>query len=489
MNASLGTLLARACQLIDVRRFDEAAATIRQILQQDPDNSFAHALLSICLEATEQFQPATEHAERAVATDPESSFGHYALANVLHGRQRYPEARAAIDAALLLDPDDTRFYALKAQICFGQRNWSEAQSAAEQGLRLDPVDESCANLRAMALRQQRKGGDAEQAIRETLARDPENSDSHANLGWSLLERRQAKEALHHFQEALRLDPESEFARTGLIHALQSQYVIYRWMFQYFVWISKFSTKHIWAILVGGYFGYRVLMYVNETVPALRFITGPLMVAYLLFACSSWLVGPITNLALMATRYGRQALKPFERWTTIGVICCLVCGVAILLSAFSMLFSLPTVAILIQLGLMVGVLAVPLSVLSSFDPGWPRQSAFAIFGLLAVMVVVQLVNTVVAFRTPIPKGRISAETLIKVTEAKRRLETIAELPEEQKQTAKLGLIRDLESARTQLAEPSKRTVDIFAGRLFTVYNWLILISLLTLNWLGMQTVRK
>jgi hypothetical protein len=136
-----------------------------------------------------------------------------------------------------------------------------------------------------------------------------------------------------------------------------------------------------------------------------------------------------------------------------------------------------------------VLAVPLSVLSSFDPGWPRQSAFAIFGLLAVMVVVQLVNTVVAFRTPIPKGRISAETLIKVTEAKRRLETIAELPEEQKQTAKLGLIRDLESARTQLAEPSKRTVDIFAGRLFTVYNWLILISLLTLNWLGMQTVRK
>ena len=489
MNTSPGTLLTRACQLIDVRRFDEAAATIRQILQQDPDNSFAHALLSLCLEATQQFQPATEHAERAVATDPESSFGHYALANVLHGRKRYPEARAAIDAALQLDPDDTRFYVLKAQICFGQRNWSEAQAAAEQGLRLDPVDETCANLRAMALRQQRKGGDAEQAIRETLARDPENADSHANLGWSLLERRQVKEALQHFQEALRIDPESEFARTGLIHALQSHYVIYRWMFQYFVWISKFSQKHIWAILVGGYFGYRGLMYLTEAVPAWRFITVPLVVAYLLFACSSWLVGPITNLALMASRYGRQALRPFERWTTLGVICCLASGVIILLCAFLLSFALPTVKIVIQLGLMVGVLAVPLSVLGSCDPGWPRQSAFAIFGLLTLMVVVQLVNTVVACRTPIPAGRISAESILKVTEAKRRLNESAGLSEEQKRAAQLGLNRELEAARSRLAEPSKRAVDIFAYRLFTAYNWLTLISLFTLNWLAMQTVRK
>jgi Tfp pilus assembly protein PilF/xanthosine utilization system XapX-like protein len=492
MNTSPGTLLARACQLIEVRRFDEAAATIRQILQQDPDNSFAHALLSLCLEATQQYQLATEHAERAVATAPEFSFGHYALANVLHGRKRYPEARAAIDAALRLDPDDTRFYVMKAQICFGQRNWSEAQAAAEQGLRLDPVDESCANLRAMALRQQRKGVDAEQTIRETLARDPENSDSHANLGWSLLERRQAKEALHHFQEALRLDPESEFARTGLIHALQSHYVIYRWMFQYFVWISKFSQKHIWAILVGGYFGYRVLVYVNETVPALRFITGPLMVAYLLFACSSWLVGPVTNLALMASPYGRQALRPFERWTTMGVAGCLASGMIVLLSTFLLPFELPTVEILIGLSLMLGVLALPLSGLSNCRPGWPRQTAFAIFGLLGLMVLAQLVNTVVACRTPIPVAKLSAEklgNLITVTEAQRRLDESAKLTEEQKRAARLELKRELEAVKSRLAEASKRPVDRFASRLFTAYTWLTLISVWTLNWLGMQTVRK
>ena len=368
MNASLGALLARADQLMQVRRFDEAAATIRKFLGQDPDNGFALALLSLCLSATQQLQAATEQAERAVAADPELPLAHFALATSLRNRQRFPEAQVAIDTALQLAPENHQLYGLKAQICFNQRNWRDAQAAAEQGLRLDPGDETCANLRAMALRQQRKGADAEQAIRETLARDPENSNSHANLGWSLLEQRKVADALKHFQEALRLEPDSEFAKAGLIHALQSQYVIYRWMFQYFAWISKFAKKYIWAILLGGYFGYRALLALAENVPALRIVAIPLVIAYVVFALSTWLVTPITNLALMASRYGRLALKPFERWNSLAVAGCLAGGLCLLVLSALRPLQGGIAENLIFPGFMLGLLALPVSGLSRCDPG-------------------------------------------------------------------------------------------------------------------------
>ncbi len=169
--------------------------------------------------------------------------------------------------------------------------------------------------------------------------------------------------------------------------------------------------------------------------------------------------------------------------------CLASGLSILLGVFLLPFEPPTVGILIQLALMIAVLALPLSGLSGCDQSWPRQWAFAIVGVLELIVVAQLVNAVVACRTPIPKGRISTETLTKITEAKRRMETIAELPEEKRQTAKLELIRELMLTGARLAETIKRSHDILAGRFLTVYTWLTLISVWTFNWLGMQTVNK
>src|SRR5262249_11867800 len=155
--------------------------------------------------------------------------------------------------------------------------------AAEEGLEQDPEHVSCNNLRAMALVKLGRNAEAGTTIATALERQPENAFSHANQGWGFLHQGNHQKALEHFPGSLRLDPEMEYARAGIVEAMKPRHWIYALFLRYFLWMARLSGKAQWAIIIGGYIGYRALGALAEKQPDLSPWVRPIMVAYIVFA--------------------------------------------------------------------------------------------------------------------------------------------------------------------------------------------------------------
>ncbi len=304
MNANL----ERGILLFQQSRHELAEEEIRQSLAADPGDAYAHALLALCLAHREQFKDATEEAQQAVHLQPDFSFAYYTLANVWHQRNYEKEALSAVQEALRLDASQTSYYALLAKIHLGESRWKEGLDAAERGLQLDAEDVDCNNLRAIALVKLGRKSEAGATIDAALRRNPDNAVTHANQGWTLLEKNQPKEALEHFREALRLDPQNEWARRGIIEALKARHFIYALMLRYFLFMSKFSRRGQWAIILGAYLGNQILQGVATANPRLVPWILPIRILYIVFALMTWIASPLFNLILRLNRFGRLVLS-------------------------------------------------------------------------------------------------------------------------------------------------------------------------------------
>ncbi len=304
MSAHLG----RAQILLEQSRFELAEKELRIELADDPDHPLAHALLALCLARAKNFKEAMSEAKLAIHLGPDLAFGHYVLASVLDDQECYNEAEDAVQEALRLDPEDPDYFAMLSQIKLNQRRWPEALEAAERGLQLDSEHVSCTNLRAIALVKLNRKEEAGATIATALAREPENAISHANQGWTLLQRNESEKAMEHFREALRLNPELDWAREGIVEALKARHFIYRIMLGYFFWMSRLSSRAQWGVVIGGYFGYRILLSFAENNPAAAPFIWPVLILYIIFAVLTWIARPLFNLLLRLHPFGRLALS-------------------------------------------------------------------------------------------------------------------------------------------------------------------------------------
>jgi Tfp pilus assembly protein PilF len=367
----------RALLLIQQRRFDLAEQELRLYLAEHPDLDWPHAMLALCLSEGKRPQEAHREAEMAIGLAPDNSFNHYVHSVVLAEANCLPEAEAAIRAAIGLEHGSAAYFGQLANVSLRQRRSQEALTAAELGLQIDPADDTCANLRSVALINLGRRAEATDTLRSALARDPDDGYTHANLGWSLIEQGQYDQALEHFREALRLEPNLEHARHGIVTALKARNILYRPILWYFLWVQKLNAKYAFAMLIGLYLGYRLLGNVAAQNPALAPFVAPLLIAYLVFALTSWLANPLFNLVLFTNRFGRLALSRDERATSLLVAGCLLLAILFLAGAvWSPLF------LLAGLGMVLATL--PLSKVFDAEPGWPRLAIVAMGLAVAAM---------------------------------------------------------------------------------------------------------
>ena len=377
--------LERALLLHQQGRHELAERELRQHLASEPGDGFAHALLAINLLEQEQLDAAESAAREAIGNAPDVAFAHYALARVLSQRNREDEAVQAIREAIRIEPTDADYHGMLAAIEFDRRRWAEALAAAESGLQFDPEHVGCNNLRAMALVRLGRTVEAGATIESTLARNPEDAFSHANRAWTHLESGRRKEAMEHFRESLRLDPTNDWARAGLVEALKAGNPVYAVMLKYFLWMQKLPDGARWGILLGGYFGNRVLGVVARENPAWSPWITPLRVLYVAFALLTWLANPLFNLALFLHPVGRHALNDDQRSQARWVGTCL--GLALVSAAMGLVA--PGSGPWLMPALVFGLLTLPVSAVHGCDRGWPRTTMAAIAwvllaaGLLAV----------------------------------------------------------------------------------------------------------
>jgi tetratricopeptide (TPR) repeat protein len=379
--------LERALLLYQQSRHEQAEDELRQALASEPDDAYAHAMLALCLAHREKFDEATTEAGQAIHLKPDFSFAYYAQARVLYDRNRFPEARVAIEEAIRLDSVDADYFSLLAGIHFQEYRWQDALNAAEQGLQFDPEHIGCTNLRAMAMVKLGRKAEAGRTIDAALSKNPGNALTHANQGWTLLEKGEPKKALEHFREALRLDPENEWARRGIVEALKARNIIYAVMLKYFLRMSRFSKRGQWTIILGGYFGNRMLAMLADANPRLAPWLLPLRILYVVFALMTWMAYPFFNLLLRVNRFGRFALSRDQtvasNWFGLCLLSALIALGGACVYGFDSLWIIAAVVF--------GVLLLPVSAIYRCASGSPRNSmaaltiCLALLGLGAVLV--------------------------------------------------------------------------------------------------------
>jgi tetratricopeptide (TPR) repeat protein len=372
--------LERALLLYQQSRHELAEKELRQALAADPRHSFAHALLALCLAQRQQFQEATAEAQQAIHLEPDLPFAYYAHAKVFFDRDRYPDAQSAIEEAIRLDASDPDYFSLLSSIHLQRHKWQDALHAAEQGLELDPEHVGCTNQRAIAMVKLGRKAEAGATIDAALAKQPESSVTHANQGWTLLHKGDHKKALEHFREALRLDPENEWARLGIIEALKARNIVYALMLKYFLWMSRFSPRAQWAIILGGYFGNRLLGAVASANPRLALWVLPIRILYVVFALMTWMAYPFFNLLLRADKFGRMVLSREESVASNWFGWCLFAALISLAGCIIFGFDSPW---LISAAVFAFLL-LPVSSVFRCAPGWPRNVMAALSILLALL---------------------------------------------------------------------------------------------------------
>lgn len=370
--------LLRAQLLIQQSRYELAAQELRGELAVNPESPMAHSLLALALASQgkpELYDEAMSEARQGVFRAPDEVFSHYAIGFVFMQKEDLDKAEAAYREAMRLDPEDERAVGMLASLMLMRHRWDEALKFADQGLAIDPESEHCTNVRARALTQLGRRAEAADAITGTLSRNPENAYSHANQGWTLLADGNHAKAVEHFREALRLDPNLEWARAGVIEALKARNLLYRVILNYFLFMSRLSGRAQWAVIIGTYVGYRVVLKAAQTMHGAGFILWPLVILYIVFVYLTWTAKPLSNLALRLHRFGRLALSREEKkasnWTGAAALLA-VAGIGGGLLATLHAASAPAGRISILLGVLSMIMVIPIAGTLNLSPGRARR---------------------------------------------------------------------------------------------------------------------
>lgn len=375
----MAVLIQRAQLLLQQGRYQDAVTTLRQHLSGSAGDVDGLFLLAICHLEMDQTDDAAMVVQNALSLAPADDRFLYLQARIMLLKRQYDAAITAIREAVALFPYHADYFAMWSEILLCRKEYKEALQKAEEGLALDPENQACLNLRSHALF---KLGNKEAAfsdLHSALEHNPENAYTHANLGWKYLEAGDHRKALEHFRESLKIDPNDQWARSGMVQAMKARYWLYRQFLHYSFFMGRQKAGTQWAIIIGIFILTRIA---NK-------VFFPLYVLLALFALSTWLIGPVSNLFLRLNPYGRYALTP-EQMKVSGMV-----GILLLTAVLSAgLFWITDIPVLLALAISSGVLLLPVS--SMYAPATPKGKKILTIStiVLAVLALAGIVMTAI-----------------------------------------------------------------------------------------------
>lgn len=302
----------RALLLLQHHRPAEAEAELRGHLSEHPTDVDALLLLSLALTQQDKHTDAVSVAQEAVAAAPDRASAHHYLAKALFHKGDLAKARLAAEESIRLDPEEADHFGVLALVLNHQGEHAAALKAAEQGLALEPEHLTCLNVRSIELSLAKRFQEADSAMNKALELDPENPYTHSNTGWAVLRRGDHRRAMEHFREALRREPGMEHARQGMIEALKARYWIYRIWLRYVFWVGNLKPGTQRLFIFGTWLLVRIIGSMAKHIEGLRTIGLVVLVLYVLFALSTWVIEPLTNLLLRFNRFGRYLLDKEQK---------------------------------------------------------------------------------------------------------------------------------------------------------------------------------
>ncbi len=242
---------------------------------------------------------------------PNAGYSHYLMGKVQFHLDKKDVAMEHARSAIAFEPEDAEYRHLEGQIHFYNKDWTQALASADKGLSLDASNLNCLNLRSNCLIKLNRKDEAKSTMDKALDRDAENAYTHASTGWNFLEAGDHVKALEHFTQSLKLDPQNESAKVGMKEALKAKKIFYRYFLKYSFWMSKMKSSTQWMLILGAYFGIQALGRLADQHPEISVFVVPVILVYVIFALSTWVIAPIANVFLRTDPQGKLALTAQE----------------------------------------------------------------------------------------------------------------------------------------------------------------------------------
>ncbi|WP_100611301.1 tetratricopeptide repeat protein [Confluentibacter lentus] len=308
-------LLSKVEILIQQKKFAEAENILSSLLREDSNNTHFLSLLAEVNLQQDKFENANSIIENAIGLSPDTPHLFYVKSRIAIQQDKLNEAEKNINQAIELDPYDADYFALLAHIKLGRKQFEKALQTANRALEIDAENLLALNTRGTALNKLNRSEESFKTIEGALREDPNNAYTHANYGWGLLEKGNHQKALEHFKESLSNDPTFEYAQSGMLEAIKATNPIYRVFIKYSFFINNLTAKYQWGVIIGFYIGFKILRTFAKNNEALQPYLTPLIVTLALFAFSTWIIAPISNLFLRFNKYGQLLLDKKEKMSS------------------------------------------------------------------------------------------------------------------------------------------------------------------------------
>jgi Putative Zn-dependent protease, contains TPR repeats len=231
-----------ANQLRQEGKLEEAIASYRQAIEQNPNFYLSHHNLGEALAKLDRWDEAVTSYDRAIQLNPNSVWSYYNLGEALAKLCRWDEAIASYHRAIELSPDfytfytslgealckqgrrpeAATFYCQAAEFLVKQQRWDEAKNCYSQAIKLNPsVKDDYPNL-AETLTKQRQLEVAIATTSKSIDIDPDSAESYCQLGNLLAQQNRRIEAIESYKKALALNFDLEEAHSSLINLLIEQ---------------------------------------------------------------------------------------------------------------------------------------------------------------------------------------------------------------------------------------------------------------------------
>jgi len=201
-----------------IQRWRDSFTLFEHTLAITPPNLRIEHNLGVALGASDRYDEAAAHFEKALQIDPNFYDGLVAM-GVTRGHQaRIPEAIEYFQAAIRSQPDAPKAHVQLAHALWTQKRDEAALEEMRRAFQLAPKDVNIVADFGLALGLVGRVQEAIEQLHEALRLNPNSAEAHNNLGLALLASGKPRESIPEFEVALRLKPELKGAADNLQRA-------------------------------------------------------------------------------------------------------------------------------------------------------------------------------------------------------------------------------------------------------------------------------
>ena len=216
----LYNLLKQASTASAAGRFEEAIATARRALAEDPEILEGHMLLGNFLAKSGRREEAVAAYRRALAVDPEHQQTTFQLALVYKEMGRLADARVGFERAQKLDPKNSRVRLQLADLHLREGKPEVAEAELREALRGSVERPPFLLKLGECYIEMKRWKEADDALTEAVAKSPRLETAHFNLGLLREEQGRPEAAVVEYRKELEVNPQGYRAAFNLAKLLQ-----------------------------------------------------------------------------------------------------------------------------------------------------------------------------------------------------------------------------------------------------------------------------